>query len=188
MKAFPALLALLAISFAPSSAQPSRSPWQREPEEIRRTLDSLASVSIGPYVHFVVGTCSGGRCEERVSLYRTDPDVPYTYRAAAWVGVPLKPQYYGVNRELPEEEAGSLLADARMGGIMALVQDSSGTDRRQPRFWLRARYGDRELRIDGASLGSPTYVASVEGGAGAVYDKVEKALLALLRRQHAERQ
>jgi hypothetical protein len=176
------------LAAVPVAAQTARAPWQREPDEIRRTLDSLAAISVGPYVHFVVGSCLGGRCEERVSIYRTDTESPYLYRAGAWVGIPAKPQFYVVNRELPEAEAGSVLADARLGGVMSLIADSGGTDRRQPRFWLRARFGERTISVDATSLGSPSYVASVEGGTGALYQKVEKALTGLLRRQHSERE
>lgn len=175
---------MLAMSVA---AQAPRSPWQREPDEIRRTLDSLAAVSVGSYVHFAVGSCTGGRCESRVSIHRDAEDAPYRYRAGGWVGMPKRPRFYGATRELPDADAGMILADARMAGLLSLVSDSGVGDRGLPRFWLRARFGSATLSIDGASLGSPSYAASLEGGPGSVYDKVEKALLAPLRRQFEER-
>jgi hypothetical protein len=181
------ILFAVGVTTIVAAAQAQRSPWQRDPAEIRRTLDSLAAASSGPYIHFVVGSCLGSRCEERVSLYRVDPETPYVYRAAAWVGMPAKPQFYGVNRELPEGEAGSILADARLAGIMSLVADSAERDRRQPRFWLRARFGGQTLSIDGASLSSLTYDRAAVQGPGATYAHVEEALFALLRDAYGKR-
>jgi hypothetical protein len=183
----PILLGAILAAAIPSGAQTSRTPWQREPDEIRRTLDSLAAASIGSYIHLAVGSCYGGRCEEKVSIHRDNEDLPYRYRAGGWVGMPQKPQFYGANRELPEEEAGMLLAGARLAGVMSLVPDSGVGDRRLPRYWLRARFGDVTVSIDGASLGSPSYAASVEGGPGAIYDKLEKVLLGPLREQFRKR-
>lgn len=181
------LLVSFILLSIPSTAQTPRTPWTREPGEISRTLDSLASVSIGSYVHFAVGSCVGGRCEELVSIHRDSEDDVYRYRGAAWVGIPLKSQFYGTRRELPEEEAGAILADARLAGIMSLVADSTTATRSQPRFWLRARFGDQIISIDGASLASPSYAASIAGGPGDIYDRVEKALLAPLHDQFRRR-
>lgn len=165
-----------------------RGPWLREPEEIRRTLDSLASISVGPYVHFVVGSCPGGRCEERVSIYRPSGDVPFLYRAAAWVGEPGAQRWYGVNREISDEDAGALLADARLAGIMTLLADTAAPNNRHARFWLRARFGRTAVHINDASLGAASYAKNSSGGQMTLFKDVEAALTAWLRQYYLESQ
>ncbi|MBC8144794.1 MAG: hypothetical protein H7X80_04355 [bacterium] len=165
-------------------AQDNRSKWLREPTEIRHTLDSLVSVSEGPYVHFVIGTCLGGRCEERVSIFRSSAEEPFIYRAGAWVGIPHKPQFYTVNQNISDEDAGAILADARLAGIMSLLADTIAPNNRSSRFWLRARFGNRAVHIDDASLASPSYADTTASGMRALYKRVEDALSGRLRDQH----
>lgn len=182
------LASIVSLAATTLRAQDNRYQWMRDRDEIRHTLDSLVSVSEGPYVHFVVGTCPGGRCEERVSIFRTSAEEAFIYRAGAWVGLPLKPQFYVVNRNLSDEDAGEILADARLAGVMSLITDTIQSNNRDARFWLRARFGHRAVHIDDASLNSPTYADTSATGVRAVYNEVEAALSALLREQHRKRE
>ena len=181
-----ATIVLIGTSATPSALAQSRpQPWERTPAEIVRTLDSLAAISTGSYVHMAIGTCIGSRCEGRVSIYRPGNGSHYLYRAGAWVGMPEKPQFYVVSREMTEEQAGMVLAEARLSGVMSMVADTAALNNRAARFWLRARYGNDTLRIDGASLASATYSNKELGGG--VYSRLERSLFALLHRQNAER-
>lgn len=179
-------IALACSAISPAAAQAPRGIWERQPDEIRTTLDSLARLSAGSFVHFVVGSCPGGRCEERVSIYRTNAEDPYVYRAASWVDLPTRPRFYGANRELPDGEAGSVLADARLAGVLSLLPDSIAMHNRSPRFWLRARFGSNYISIDGASLASSTYGDST--AARATYDRLREALVAPLAEQYRSRE
>jgi hypothetical protein len=100
----------------------------------------------------------------------------------------LKPQFYTVNRTLAEEDAGAILADARLAGVMSLIADTAARNNRHARYWLRARFGHRAVHIDDASLASPSYADTSATGFKAMYLRVEAALSGLLRDQHRDRE
>ena len=119
-----------------------------------------------------------------MSLYREQDEGLYRYEAAAWIGEAPKQSFYRVHSAIPPVDAFQILTDARAAGMARLAGDSSAASPREGRYWLRVKFNDIVIRLDGVPLGGPVYRGDAADPASlrALYERVEKALLAPLRK------
>jgi hypothetical protein len=145
-------------------------------------LDSLAALSVGPYVHLRVGQCFGW-CDARVSIWRDSPAHRYVYLAEGWQfdHEERRPVRFRLERPISQAEATEILTGAVDAGLFTLVGDTTMAITDQPYVWLRAGGGPQALRIDHAYTGGELFMAD-DGARSKTFRAVQDALLARLFR------
>jgi hypothetical protein len=125
-------------------------------------LDSLAAISVGPYVHVRVGQCFG-TCEMRLSLYRTSSDGAYQYEGTRWAGGGRSEAIVKtVRTTLTDEQATAMLTAVVDAGLFTLVDDTTMMATDLPYIWVRAGGGPTALRVDRAYIGGERYIENNE--------------------------
>ncbi|MBS1912707.1 MAG: hypothetical protein JST22_12035 [Bacteroidetes bacterium] len=145
-------------------------------------LDSLVAISNGDYLHVEIGTCFG-KCDARVSIFRTSPAKFYIYEAEAWRYDEFDRDdiRYRSRRPMANDQAEALFQTARELGLLRFVNDTTMVMTDMPHIWVRARLGGEKLSIDKAYLGGKLYTNDGKGGGLAdIYTKLRVALLAPL--------
>ena len=127
-------------------------------ESVARQLDSLASLSVGDYVHLRIGPCATPQLG-RVSLYSLDGSA-YRYSAALWnpwMGDGPNPDDQRADYALPGKQAVEMFGNLDAAGLRFLVPDSTLVVPDLCFFSLRARIGEKVITIDDAYLGGKKY-------------------------------
>ncbi len=145
-------------------------------------LDSLVAISDGDYIHMEIGTCFG-KCDARISIFRTSPAKFYIYEAEAWRYDEFDRDdiRYRSRRPMANDQAEALFQKAHELGLLRFVNDTTMMMTDMPHIWVRARLGGAKLSIDKAYLGGKLYTNDGKGGGlSDIYTKLRVALLAPL--------